>query len=554
MRPVLISALVLTLLGGLPMLAAASADGVPSIVIDGSKLPSDVPALVSGDHVLVPLRGVFEQFGASVSYDESSAVATAALGATTVQVTVGSVQARINGRPATMDVAARELAGRVMIPLRFVAQALGVSVDYDASANTVVIVSGLRPGSFAAYSGGPVYTNVTHTAPSVESVRPESGTIVGSQYPSIYARFAGGTSAVDPGTVQVLVDGQDVTDQSTVSSAYVSYTPIQALTSGMHSVQILGQSGDGTPFNESWTFRVDAGSATDYTVGSYGGGGGYGGYGAGYPGYGFGSPAFGFGWPWFHRFGFAPPGFSVFTPGPLFFTSGNFIEVVLISRFFPFGTGFFTISGIPGQCAFAPWLGNPGMFWGAVQVPAGAVMNNAVIEAHFKMPDGRQVAIRSTAPLQIEGQRHSLPADLHYAVLPHLTNQPHTLGQAVVFDRVEPRKEINEGSLGSAPGGALGVQSGSFGGGTRVNYGMHEPASVRAPVGVREPGGLRQPIGLREPIGGHAPAMTRQPLEPARGFAPFAPVFRPFVPQWQIFEPSMHGPPMGSMGVPPKAH
>lgn len=537
MRPILIGAILIGLLAATTRFAAASPDSVPLIVVDGTRLPSDVPALVSGDHVLVPLRGVFEQFGATVAFDESTGVATAMLGSTTVQVAVGSDQARINGRPATMDVAARELAGRVMIPLRFVAQALGVSVDYDAGSNTVVIVSGLRPGSFAAYAGGPVYTNVARVGPSIESVRPESGTIVGSQYPSIYARFAGGSSAVDPATVQVLVDGQDVTDQSTVSSAYVSYTPMQALTSGMHSVQILGQSDDGTPIQESWTFRVDAGSASDYTIGSYGGAG------VGLGGYGYGSPVFGFGWPWFHRFGFSPPGFSLFTPGQLFFVSGNFIEVVLISRFFPFGNGFFTISGIPGQCAFTPWLGNPGMFWGAIQVPPGAVMSNAVLQAHFTLPDGRHVAINSTAPLQIEGQRHSLPSNLRYAVVPHLTNQPRSLGQAVVFDRTEPRREIDFNSMGTSETGGTGVQSGSFGA-TRSDSGVHEPAGIREPIGVR------QPIGAREPIGSRLPAIVRQPLEPARPFEPFPSGFRPALPQWQIFEPSMHGATMGGIAKP----
>lgn len=500
--------LALALLAG-GQVALAAPQAMTSIVVDGSHLSSDVPALVSGNHVLVPLRGVFEQFGALVTFDEASGVAIATLGSTTVRITVGSDRARVNGRPATMDVAAREFAGRVMIPLRFVAQALGVAVDYDAASNTVVIVSGRRPGNFAAYAGGPVYTNVARLAPTVQSVRPESGTIVGSQYPSIYARFEGGSSAVDPATVQVLVDGQDVTDQSTVSSAYVSYTPMQALSSGAHDVEVMGRSADGTPFQENWTFRVDAGSASDYTVGSYGGGAG------------FGSPAFGFGWPWFNRFGFSPPGFSLFTPGPLFFVSGNFIEVVLISRFFPFGGGFFTISGIPGQCAFTPWLGHPGMFWGAVQVPAGVVMSNAVIKAHFTLPNGRHVAIDSTAPLQIQGQRHSLPADLHYAVMPHLTNQPRSLGQAVVFDRLQPRKSGGFGATQIVTGAQEQPRAGALHP-SRIDFGMHEPAS------------MHDPFGMRMPVMPRTPVMVRQPLEPVRPVQPM-PVFRSALPQWGMF-------------------
>ena len=73
-----------------PLCVAASPDSSPTIVIDGTRLSSDVPALVSGDHVLVPLRGVFEQFGALVSFDETTGWATASLNGTTVAVAVGS--------------------------------------------------------------------------------------------------------------------------------------------------------------------------------------------------------------------------------------------------------------------------------------------------------------------------------------------------------------------------------------------------------------------------------------------------------------------------------
>lgn len=503
MRPKnpLVVCFLLALIFAHPLRAAASPDSSPSIVIDGATLPSDVPALVSGDHVLVPLRGVFEQFGALVSFDEASGWATASLNGTTVAVAVGSRDARINGESKTMDVAAREVAGRVMIPLRFVAQALGVSVDYDSQSNTVVIVSGFKQGSFAAYAGGPVYTVASRIAPSVESMRPASGEIVGSQYPSIYARFNGGTTAVNPSTVQIQVDGIDVTDQSTISSAYVSYTPLTALQSGLHNVYVTGQSDDGTPFTQSWLFRVDAGSSSDYTVGSYGGAG-------------FGSPAFGFGWPWFHRFHFSPPGFSVFTPGPLFFVSGGVIEVIFVSRFFPSGNGFFTISGCPGQFALTPWVGNPGFFWGFMQVPFGMTAHDAMIAAHFTMADGRQVLVRATAPVQIEGQRTSLPSSLRYAVLPRLVNRPTSPERLVVFARTQPRSFQNPGMRAPI-----------------------SPGTVQMRAGLVEASHL--PILPHVPTNPHFPAMSRLPgmTRPEPVLRP-APVIRPV----QVIEPAVHSP------------
>lgn len=429
---VLTAAIVLGSIG--PALASA-----PSIVIDGSSVPADVPAVVSDGRVLVPLRGVFERLGASVSYDAVSQSASASMGGKLVQVTVGSRAAYVNGRRYDLDVAAREFAGRMMIPLRFVAQSLGASVDYDGPSNTVVIVSGLKPGSFAAMTSGPNEIASLHTGqgPSVEDQRPDSGSIVGSEYPSIYARFDGGTSAVNPASVRVLVDGADVTGSSTISSAYVTYTPTSPLMTGLHSVTITGNTDDGTGFTSGWSFRTDAGTVSDYTSTSFAGGGlGYNyGYGPnGYGGWG------GFDWPvhGFGPFGFFPPGFSVFTPGQLFFVSGGAIAVVFVSQFFPAGNGVFTISGFPGTFPLTPWLGNPGMFWGVAQVPFGVTAHNAIIAARFQTPGGRKFIVHSMAPLEILGTRKTLPANIHYAVLPHVVNHPTSLRAAVVFERVMP--------------------------------------------------------------------------------------------------------------------
>jgi hypothetical protein len=359
----------------------------PSIVIDGSSLPADVPALVADGRVLVPLRGVFEQLGAKVSYDAASQTAAASMDGKLVQVTVGSRAAYVDGKRDDLDVGAREFAGRVMIPLRFVAESLGVSVDYDGPSNTVVIVSGHKPGSFAVMTSGPsrLASSTAGRGPSVEDQRPNSGSVVGSEFPSIYARFSGGSSAVDPASVRILVDGADVTGSSTISSAYLSYTPTSPLMTGLHSVTITGNTDDGATFTSGWSFRIDAGSVSDYTSTSFTGGAL--GYNYGYGPYGYGGWG-GFGWPvhGFGPFGFFPPGFSLFTPGSLFVVSGGVISVVFVSQFFPSGSGVFTISGFPGNFPLTPWLGNPGMFWGVAQVPFGVTAHQAIIAARFETP------------------------------------------------------------------------------------------------------------------------------------------------------------------------
>lgn len=513
-------------------LSAPALAGAPSIVIDGSRLPADVPALVSGDHVLVPLRGVFERLGARVAYDAQSQTASAALNGMLVQVVVGSRTGWVNGQRRTLDVAAREVAGRVMIPLRFVAESLGVSVDFDGPSDTVVIVSGFKPGNFAAMDSGPQLAVAPKLAPNVEDQRPISGALVGSQYPSIYARFAGGSSAVTPSSVRIAVDGVDVTDSATISSAYVSYTPSTALRTGQHTVSITGTADDGTPFSSSWAFRVDAGSSSDYTANTYSAGySGLGGWGGNWPGLGFG------------RFGFFPPGFSVFTPGQMFFVSGNIIEVILVSNFFPFGNAVFTISGFPGTFPLTPWLGNPGFFWGFCRVPFGVTANNAIIAARFTTPDGHNVFVHSTAPMQIEGQRRSLPPGLRYAVVPHLVGRPDSPRHLVVFRRVEPAttqsiRPARATASGTSPAPHIGI----------VHVIHPQPMMTqRSPFGNHPAPISTHPVPPTiHPIIRPAPVLMR--LHPVMGEVPFG--RPPTLTQWQVFQPGR--PTMPTVPVKPK--
>jgi hypothetical protein len=408
------------------VLAGTARADAPTILVDGVVARTDVPSVLEGGHVLVPLRGVFERFGADVSFDEAHNVAIARRNGVTVKVAVDSSDAWIDGSHVTLDVPARELGGRVEVPLRFVADALGVSVDYDATSNTVVVVSGMRPGNFVA--AGPGSPSITQSAsnayasartdagPTVDQERPAPDSLVGTQYPQIYARFAGNSSAVDPATVRIVLDGGDVTDEATVSSAYVAYTPSSALDGGSHTVEISGQSDDGIPFDEQWTFRIESDMSSGYVSSIVG----------------YSPPAFGY-----SRFGFSPPGFSLFAPGPQFFVEDEPIIIVFFSPFFPNGSGFFTVSGVPGQFGMTPWLGCPGFFWGAFSVPQGVFSPNAMVAARFMTNDGRTVVVHSTAPLHIDGTRRTLPSNIRFAVRARLVNRPLTPRALVAFRRFE---------------------------------------------------------------------------------------------------------------------
>ncbi len=122
--------------------AAPSQAQTIRIVVDGQAVVFDQPPMALGGRVLVPLRGVFEQLGAVVQWEPSTNTVTAERDGTTVQLVIGLREASVDGRPIQLDVPPMVVAGRTLVPLRFVSESLGASVDWDAGTRTVFIVSG----------------------------------------------------------------------------------------------------------------------------------------------------------------------------------------------------------------------------------------------------------------------------------------------------------------------------------------------------------------------------------------------------------------------------
>ena len=269
--------------------------------------------------------------------------------------------------------------------------------------------------------------------PSVVDANPAPDLVVGSTYPQISARFSS-LASVDPTSIRIAVDGRDVTSGATVTNAYVSYVPVTPMDSGRHTVTVVGQALDGAQFSDSWAFMVDSGMSESDTFWHFAPGP------LGYPIY-----------------GFSPPGFSLFAPGPIFFVAGNFVQIVFLSPFSPYGTGFVTITGIPGQFFLTPWYGYPGYYWCHVPVPFGVVARSAILSAHFTTSEGQTVIVHSTTPLQIDGTRTTLPGSIRFANKPVFVSHPTSPQDMVQFVRVVPRAGMsvvpkNEGDRPIVPG------------------------------------------------------------------------------------------------------
>jgi hypothetical protein len=98
------------------------------------------PQVVTGT-TMVPLRGIFEAIGAYVEYDEVNHRISAHRNNESVDLLLGSRIAKKNGAEIMMEVKPQVIAGTTMVPLRFIAEALGAKVEFDKANNQILVTT-----------------------------------------------------------------------------------------------------------------------------------------------------------------------------------------------------------------------------------------------------------------------------------------------------------------------------------------------------------------------------------------------------------------------------
>ncbi|MEN6460343.1 MAG: copper amine oxidase N-terminal domain-containing protein [Syntrophomonas sp.] len=116
----------------------ARADDTPRVILDGQEISFDVPPVVVDGRVLVPFSKIFQSFGRE-SYWDSSRNAVVGGG---FWMGIGENVAYIGDRTISLDVPAQTVNGRVMVPLKLIAEVCYCQISYDGSTNTVNLTSG----------------------------------------------------------------------------------------------------------------------------------------------------------------------------------------------------------------------------------------------------------------------------------------------------------------------------------------------------------------------------------------------------------------------------
>ena len=124
--------------------------GTDCAVVAGAPVrldPADktVQPYLKDGRTFVPVRFLSERMGAAVDWDAGTRTVTIRRGEKTIALTIGQTAYTADGVAQTLDAPAEIMGGRTMVPIRFVSEALGRWVGWDAKNRLVVIAPADAP-------------------------------------------------------------------------------------------------------------------------------------------------------------------------------------------------------------------------------------------------------------------------------------------------------------------------------------------------------------------------------------------------------------------------
>lgn len=154
---------------------AALADDIIKVYVDGEQINFDVDPIIEDERTLVPMRAIFEALGAEVTWDQDTRTASAIKGNDTVDITIDSNMLYKNGIAVELDVPAKIIDERTLVPVRAISESFNADVQWEAETRSVIITTAVpeptatpAPNPAATPTPGPTAAPTTKDpAPSV---------------------------------------------------------------------------------------------------------------------------------------------------------------------------------------------------------------------------------------------------------------------------------------------------------------------------------------------------------------------------------------------------
>lgn len=136
----IITALLLLFSLSIPILSFAETSNI-SVYIDNKRVSFQANPYMENDRVMVPMRKIFEELGAAITWDDDTQSVSAVKGQTTAILAIGLNIMYINGEPNTLDNPPNLVYDTTFVPLRAISEALGCIVEWENDKNRVNITS-----------------------------------------------------------------------------------------------------------------------------------------------------------------------------------------------------------------------------------------------------------------------------------------------------------------------------------------------------------------------------------------------------------------------------
>ncbi len=88
---------------------------------------------------MVPIRAIFEALGYSIEWDQSTLTATAVNSEHKISAAVGQYGIYVDEKYESFDVPSIAVNGRMLVPVRAIAEGTGADVRWDGEAKAVYI-------------------------------------------------------------------------------------------------------------------------------------------------------------------------------------------------------------------------------------------------------------------------------------------------------------------------------------------------------------------------------------------------------------------------------
>ena len=115
-----------------------------TLIINNKKfIPTEglLPPLILDDRTLVPVREVFEMMGGVVDWDGTERSVTITADSKSVKLWIDKTTALVDGKEISLDVPAKIINDKTMVPVRFISENCGFIVGWDGETKTVTVDS-----------------------------------------------------------------------------------------------------------------------------------------------------------------------------------------------------------------------------------------------------------------------------------------------------------------------------------------------------------------------------------------------------------------------------